>query len=445
MGFREVANTLPTTPAVLEWVSRCLAAQPGRRENRLFSPNPPAAQMAATRTTTDNNASVLSPSPEDVEGTLPLKRSRSPSGARTSPLRSIGPDPGGPSTLKRTRTSSPTPDLNASRRRSRELLSALIKGLGLDKIRAALCWASQQWPEDPALRDRELNLTMPESRHDTITAAARWRELLLNAALSHEPLQKRVIGEAPTKLIMASVPNGDFADMCDHFATRIAYLERERFPRSNKELTRAAANSLGHSVSEMLCAMSQPLPRLETSDAKVACLRSTTDILSTVLARCNDSDPMEVALKWSHATGWSGSIRSIMEMMTDDELTRLRNSSYIDSLLSVRESLSIFRRREAAEARWREWEQQQEQQEQQEQEEQERRLQQRQELERFTQREAHPDYRPRPSPPLQPPPPRPPLRIMWPNFEAKTMIYFAERTGGWDAAWDSWQPEGSAP
>ncbi|EJT48412.1 hypothetical protein A1Q1_02544 [Trichosporon asahii var. asahii CBS 2479] len=424
-AFREVANTLPTTPAVLAWISRCLDAQSSERENQPSvppSPTAPAVDGTTSGTTTDY-ISALSPSPEDTGHTLRLKRSRSSSNSLTPPLRAIDRNStSGPST-SRVRTSVPVrngsthslarPYEEGRPRVSREFLAALVKGIAFDKVREALRWASQQWPENPALPKEGCR---PMAR------------LLLETALAHESLEKRVIGESPIKLIMACVPGGDFEEMCGHFVTRAEYLEGERLPRSDRTITRTAANSLGNAVDEMLCTMSEVLPSMETFDAKAACLRSTTAILSILLARCNDNNRMETHLKWEYAARWKDHIRTTMAVMTDAELTRMRRTSYTDLLLSVRKSIAVFREREAAERLRQQHELEKLRQEQEQQQRQ-------RQVDRDALREAHPDYRPSPSP-RPPPPSQPNVYVMWPGFEEKTMVYFADRTGGWDEAWD---------
>lgn len=311
---------------------------------------------------------------------------------------------------------------------SREFLAALVKGIAFDKVREALRWASQQWPENPALPKGKIDPWIHGSQDDMKRAVARWRDLLLETALAHESLEKRVIGESPIKLIMACVPGGDFEEMCGHFVTRAEYLEGERLPRSDRTITRTAANSLGNAVDGMLCTMSEVLPSMETFDAKAACLRSTTAILSILLARCNDNNRMETHLKWEYAARWKDHIRTAMAVMTDAELTRMRRTSYTDLLLSVRKSIAVFREREAAERLRQQHELEKLRQEQEQQQRQ-------RQVDRDAMREAHPDYRPSPSP--RPPlPSQPNVPVMWPGFEEKTMIYFADRTGGWDEAWD---------
>lgn len=444
MRFREIANTLPTTPTVLSWVSERLTPQSSGRANTPplpASPATPSARIAVSPTSTENHVYALSPSPEVDERILSLKRSRSSSGSLTPPPRAARSSNRtlAPSAIaiRRPRPSAPSPDpQDASGRRcaerfpraSREFLEVLIRGSALGKVKGILCWATKQWPEDPALSYDDLELFWKHIGSPRTRIAARWRKVLLEAALVYEPLEKCVIGEAPTALVMASVPNGDFVDMCNYFATRIMYMEGEKFPRSDESLTRMAANSLGTASVEMIGAMLQALPKLKTFDAKAACLRSTTAIISTVLARCNDTTPMEHTLRSRYAIHWEGHIRTAMGKMTDAELTRMRRTSYPDLLLSVRKSIAVFREREAAERLRQQHELERLRQEQEQQQRQ-------RQVDRDALREAHPDYRPSPSP-RPPPPSQPNVYVMWPGFEEKTMVYFADRTGGWDEAWD---------
>lgn len=103
-----------------------------------------------------------------------------------------------PSTAKHARPSAPTPeqeDCSGRRyaerrlRASREFMAVLLKGSTLPKIRDALCWASREWPDDPALSSDDLGLMYTYRGPSRTEIAARWRKVLLDAALTYESLE----------------------------------------------------------------------------------------------------------------------------------------------------------------------------------------------------------------------------------------------------------------
>lgn len=439
LKFRELANTLPTTPAVLQWISECLVSASAPREratpsapDTAIAPPPPAPGTAVAEPIPPAANDSLRPSSAEAAQPTPLLRRRRTTSASSSSSANAAdlPGPSSTSASKRPRNSAPSRSTTAPLqyhyeedlpRASRELLAALIKATPLGKVREALEWAATQWPEDQILAARGIpgspsNNDGFDRRGTSTKAAARMRWTLVNAARQHEPLEERVVGEATAAQIMDSAPNADFADMCCCFERRARYLEGIRYPRSQDNLRKAIAWYIGDPADHMLSVMVDASHRLVTFHSKAVCLRSVTSVISIVLARCDDENQARANLKWKYASKWGDHIRTIMTTMSDAELTLLRRTKWIDLLLSIRQSIIAFRRREASEEQERQRQVEQQQQ---------------QWASRPPLREAHPDFRRLPSPPPTPPP----TRRMWPDFEEKTMNYFATRTGGWDVAW----------
>lgn len=298
--------------------------------------------------------------------------------------------------------SSASPPKDYAQEKRKDFLTSIIEGLPIATVRDRVWWATiyadvvdaiagdtPKWMYD--IRESY------DNRFKEIGPAA-VRKICLDAALAHEEVEEDVLAEAPGHVIEKSLNMDEVEEMSKHFVRRANFLLKEKYKLAKflrQDSHKKAATAIATEIEGMLdTLLKRASSKLTSSNSKKACLSTTTVLITACLAPCPPLDFMFLSVKEDHATQWSGRVRDVMRKLSDEELLQMRRTGYDDKLLFLWKRVRHYSTRVLPLDRWA--------------------------IIRFKELGEKP----------------PPEPKIWPDFEKKTVRYFAERTGGWDKAWD---------
>ncbi|EJT48411.1 hypothetical protein A1Q1_02543 [Trichosporon asahii var. asahii CBS 2479] len=415
--FREVANTLPSTPAVLSWVSACLKES--------ASPESAAPQQAR-RSTSDKDATRSRSRKRRASTTItvhtPKVTKREPYyrvSSSPDPIDAVGtPESGSPephynfyaSPSPRSVMDTPprrylsiVPSEVSSDSKRVAFLTAIIKGLAIATVRGCVLSATKHTDVvDVFGEDKDEMLwyslrlhceaQMKKMKHAAV------RKICLDAALAHPDVEENVLVETPSHIIEKCLDDDEVEEMGEHFLRRAKFLLRKR-GNTGKYSRMDSLPKVARGIAEEIESMLDTLLKRSSStslssESKKACLSTTTILVAACLAPCPPYNYLYPYIKNDHAVKWNTRVRDVMKNLTDKELLQMRNAGYDDQLLRLWKHVRRYTTRVGMVDRWA--------------------------IVRYKELG-------------QRPPPEPKI---WPEFEKKTMRYFAARTGGWNKAWD---------
>lgn len=297
---------------------------------------------------------------------------------------------------------SPNPSEDDDGDKRKAFLTAIIKALPIANVRVCVRKACKYADVTIAVTGeppKEYSFLSSRDSDLKNMKPAAVRKICLDAALVHQEIKEDVLVSSPAHVIEKCLGKDEVEEMCEHFLRRAKSLLRKcgntgKYSRVDS-LPKVAAG-IAKEIEDMLDILLERASLESTlSDSKKACLTTTTILVAACLAPCPAYNFLFPTIKQDHATQWDARVRLIMRKLTDKELLQMRRAGYDNKLLRLWKHVRRYNTKEAfpmdpyAITRWKELGQR--------------------------------------------PPPEPKI---WPDFERKTMRYFAERTGGWDKAWD---------